>query len=102
MSERRRGTIPPEAVFGSLSELHPSCIFKTLLPNLLFVALKLYNVHVLDPLGQLFQMAMDKEAETLCTWVRVQTYYVPVSCAYDASAHTRLCGLPVLFSDNEV
>ena len=35
-SERRRGAILPEAVFGALSKLHTACIFKTLLSNLLF------------------------------------------------------------------
>ena len=76
-SERRRGAILPEAVFGALSELHTACIFKT---PLKFIVLFLWTValklnYVLDPLGQLFQMTVDKEAQTLCTWVPVQRHY---------------------------
>ena len=76
-SERRRGAILPEAVFGALSELHTACIFKTPLKFIILflwtVALKLN--YVLDPLGQLFQMTVDKEAQPLCTWVPVQRHY---------------------------
>lgn len=76
-SERRRGAILPEAVFGALSELHTACIFKT---PLKFIILFLWTVtlklnYVLDPLGQLFQMTVDKEAQTLCTWVPAQRHY---------------------------
>ena len=50
-------------------------------------------------------MDRDKESETVCTWVlcRGIMYLCLVQISvHHPTAHTKLCGMPVLFSDSKL